>query len=431
MNRSRCLRHVAAAFVFGAGIVGAAFSASAQGMITEPMKIGVVLPVAAADAPDFQQAFVRGADQGAVLAEEEFSFNAEMLDMVFQIVRAPGGTPEEAVATAQRLVDEEGVYAIIGGYSDAEALALSEWAAEAHVPFVNVGSADDSLRNDNCQATTFHLEPSAAMYLDATAGWYVRAGFRSWLIVEDGTPASAAQHARLTEALTTRHFGVREVGTETIAPGASADQLPAAIQRTGADFVLLLQSPADQLTTMAALDAAGLDLQVTGFPYPETQSRAYFTAQQTAAPTIGTNNRVTSWEATLDAYGAREMNARYRGRFNEAMDPIAWSTYQAIKTLYEAAFFSGSLEADSVIAYMTNPGTVFDVYKGIGTSFRSWDHQLRQTLYLDKIADERVDNFDMALLVGELPAIYMPGTDPVERLDQIGDLEAQSTCRLQ
>ena len=35
---------------------------------------------------------------------------------------------------------------------------------------------------------------------------------------------------------------------------------------------------------------------------------------------------------------------------------------------------------------------------------------------------------DRAHLVGELPAIYMPGTDPVERLDQLGDLRPRARC---
>jgi len=34
----------------------------------------------------------------------------------------------------------------------------------------------------------------------------------------------------------------------------------------------------------------------------------------------------------------------------------------------------------------------------------------------------------MVSLVGELPAIYMPGTDPVERLDQLGDLRDRTRC---
>lgn len=419
-------RTAAGGFLMSAAL---AFPAAAQGMLTEPLRIGVILPVAPADAPGWEQAVARSAEQGAVIAEEEFVFNAEMLGMQMAVLRAPGGTPEDAVAAARRLVEEEGAYAIVGGYTDAEATALGAWAEGANVPFINVGAASDALRNDICFATTFHVEPSAAMYLDAMAGWYVRAGFRNWFILEDGSAASTAQHERLIRTIEDRHFGVREVGSMTVKVDEGAPpELATELDRTGADLLVLLVGAGDQLSVMADLDAAGLDIQVTGFPYPATQTRAYFAAQQQLAPTIGTNNRITSWEATLDAYGAREMNARYRGRFNEPMDPSAWSTYQAIKVLYEAAFFTGSLDPTTVMAYMTAPTTVFDVYKGIGTSFRRWDRQLRQTLYLDKIADTPAEAFNMALLVGELPAIYMPGTDPVERLDQLGDLEAQSTC---
>lgn len=429
MRRPQSLRLAGAGVLVAAAMAAASGPVAAQGMLSEPLRIGVVLPVAPADAPVWDLAVARGAEQGAVIAEEEFVFNAEMLGMQMAVLRAPGGSPEEAVAAAQRLVEDEGAYAIIGGYTDAEAAALGAWAQDANVPFVNVGAAGDILRSDMCFSTTFHIEPSAGMYLDAMAGWYVRAGFRNWFILGDGSYTSTEQHRRLTRTLQERHFGAREVGTIAMtAGGETPSDLLAELDRTDADLLVLLVSAADQLQVMSDLDAAGLDLQVTGFPYPETQTRAYFAAQQEAAPTIGTNNRITSWEATLDAYGAREMNARYRARFNEPMDPSAWSTYQAVKILYEAAFFTGSLDPATVVAYMTAPTTVFDVYKGIGTSFRPWDRQLRQTLYLDKIADTPEPAFNMALLVGELPAIYMPGTDPVERLDQLGDLAAQSTC---
>ncbi|MCW5719466.1 MAG: ABC transporter substrate-binding protein [Bauldia sp.] len=407
-----------------------ALPAAAQMIIAEPMRIGVIMPPVDPAAPAWEQSVARGAAQGALIAEDEFVFNAEMLGMQMSLVRATATTAEEAVAAATQLVEQDGVYAIIGGYDNAQAAAIGAWAEEANIPFVNVGGASDSLRNEACHATTFHLEPSAAMYIDAIAGWYVRAGFRRWYVVTDGSEESLAQQAHLTQTLQERHFGIRQVAQQTMAPGGPVpDNLVSEIARNNADFVLILMGAADQLAVMTALDQAGVDMQVTGFPYPETQTRAYFVAMQAAAPTIGTNNRVTTWEATLDAYGAREMNARYRQQFREPMDASAWATYQAVKILYEAAFFGGSLDPAAVVAFMAAPTSVFDVYKGIGTSFRPWDRQLRQTLFLDKISDEPVpDTFNMAILVGELPAIYMAGTDPVERLDQLGTTAAQSTC---
>ena len=110
------------------------------------------------------------------------------------------------------------------------------------------------------------------------------------------------------------------------------------------------------------------------------------------------------------------------------MDGPAWAAYMSVKMLYEAATFGGGVEADKVLAYLENPATNFDVYKGIGVSFRPWDHQLRQSLYLIKINPDADSALNLADLVGELPALYLPGTDPLERLDQLGDLERASPC---
>ena len=52
---------------------------------------------------------------------------------------------------------------------------------------------------------------------------------------------------------------------------------------------------------------------------------------------------------------------------------------------------------------------------------------LPQSLFLIKIrGDVEPDPFQIALLVGELPAIYMPGTDPIERLDQLAAMAEQT-----
>jgi hypothetical protein len=167
---------------------------------------------------------------------------------------------------------------------------------------------------------------------------------------------------------------------------------------------------------------------VTGFPYPEAQTRTFYRASRHAAPKLGAGHRISAWEATLDAYGARELNARYRMTYGEPMDDSAWAVYQGVKVLYEAAFFGGSTEPDAVLAYLSSPASVFDVWKGIGTSFRPWDGQLRQSIYLVKIDAAAQEPFTLASLVGELPAIYMPGTDVVERLDQLGDLAGVAAC---
>jgi hypothetical protein len=179
---------------------------------------------------------------------------------------------------------------------------------------------------------------------------------------------------------------------------------------------------------MGELDKAGVTAETTGFPFPEAQTRAFFAASAKAAPRLGVGHRATAWEPSLDAYGAREFNSRFLLRWNEPMEASAWTVYNGIKILYEGAAFGGSVATESVMAYLLNQASVFDIYKGVGVSVRPWDRQMRQSLYLVKINPEAETPMDFGLLVGELPAIYMPGTDLVERLDQLGDLEAQSRC---
>lgn len=393
-----------------------------------PVHIGIIRPPVA-DVDALMAPVARSAEQGAIMAEEEFDFNASMFGFDFAVVQheAQG---QDVIAAAEELVDTDEVFALAGGFDDEEARLLSEWAGERGVPFINLLSSDDALRNEMCNASTFHMSPSAAMYLDALAGWYVRAGFRNWFTIVGDTDQAQAQHERLLWGLGERHFGAREAGTATMASGGALDaDTIAAIESAGADFVVLLVPPQDQLSALAALEDAGLDLMVTGFPDPAAQTREFFVQSSEAAPNLGSGMRATAWEPTIDAYGARELNARYMQRWGDPMEQAAWATYQAVKAFFEAATFSGSTDADSVFEYLTAPNSVFDVWKGIGTSFRPWDHQMRQPLYLVDIDPDATEPRLVGQLVGELPAIYMPGTDPVERLDQLGDLEAQSRCQ--
>jgi ABC transporter substrate binding protein (PQQ-dependent alcohol dehydrogenase system) len=402
-----------------------ALPAWSQEPAPQSVRIGVILPETTDNALD--AAVIDAAIEGIAMAQDEFSFNAEMFGTAFEVITARS---DDVTAAAESLVANDDVLAVIGGFGAAEATALSQWSAQSGMPFINIGASSDALRNDLCGPTTFHVAPSAAMYLDALAGWYVRAGFRRWFVVQADDAESAAQYDRLQWTLDERFFGAEEVGHAVIAPGTglSAETLTE-LADSRADLVLLLVSPEDQLTAIAALDEAGVEANVAGFPYEETQTRDFFLALEDATTNLTANFRASAWEATLDAYGARELNARFRDRTGEPMEPSAWAAYQAIKIIYEAGFFSGSTEVASVLGYLENPQSVFDVWKGIGTSFREWDRQLRQPVYLVEINGAAEDAFSSGLLVGELPAIYMPGTEPLERLDQLGDLADRSTCR--
>ena len=419
---------LSAAVIVLCGAVGLLGPAVAQFGPEGPVRIGIILPEPpdGATAPwEFELASQY--EHGAILGEEEISFNAELLGVDFAVLYERATGPEEAVAAAERLL-EQGAFGIAGGYTIEEALALGAWAEEQTIPFMNLGVQSDLIRNDMCSATTFHIEASAAMYIDSLAGWYVRDGFRRWYVVSSNTEEGARLQERLTWALEERHFGVREVEQVTLTPETDAADIVSDFDRSGADLLVLLIDPAEQLEMMSALEEAGFQAEVAGYPYPATQTRQYFLELLRVAPSIA-HYRAALWEPTLDTSGAIEFNLRHRNRWEgQTMDGPSWSGYHAVKVLYDSATFSNTIDGAGVVEYLESPNAVIDLHKLLAGSFRPWDHQLRQSLYLSFVDPNADSLFRTGLIVGQLPALYLPGTDPLERLDQIGDLAAQNTC---
>ena len=89
-----------------------------------------------------------------------------------------------------------------------------------------------------------------------------------------------------------------------------------------------------------------------------------------------------SWEGTLTRFGADTLNQRFLTRFHEPMSSGAWNAWFAVKAIWESALRQKSGASQRIAEYLARDTTQFDGHKGTPLSFRSWDHQLRQPLYL-------------------------------------------------
>lgn len=418
--------------VLAAGLTGGRSLAAANK--NKEMRIGVVLPSQTGLSPIGGATSYRvpadAARKGVVMGEEEYARNAELLGRRLRVFVATAPDAQAARRAGARLIARKNVFALVGGFGTEQAMVLGDLAEQRAVPFFNIAASSDRLRGKGCGRYTFHIEASAAMYLDAMAAWYVHAGLRRYFFVVADTPEQKAHYQRMRGALENRHFGAEQAGHAVVAPNHPLyiDVLKQ-IRQAQPDVVVLMLDAVAQLDFLGQFETSGLtDIPVTGYPSPVAQTRTFYAASRNASARAGSGYRAALFEATLDAYGARELNARFRERWGQPMDPSAWAGYESIKMLYETAMFSGTLDGPGLVEYMENPNTAYDVHKGIGVSFRPWDHQLRQSLFLVKINPEAKRAWDLATLVGELPAIYKPGTDPVERLDQIGVMQGDSQC---
>lgn len=253
-------------------------------------------------------------------------------------------------------------------------------------------------------------------------------GSRRWFFVFPETQEGRALYRRAQHAIGNDPSGAQEVGYAAVPERPSYREVMEGIRNTEADVVLLLLDWRPQLDFLGYYEAAGLECDITGLPYPVTQTRDFFMSIQDAAPQQASGYRAALWEATLVGNGAKELNERFLERWGIPMDPPSWAAYQSVKILSDAVTATGAPSGPSLVNFLESPEAVFDVQKGVAVSFRSWDHQLRQPLYVVRGQTVDVNRRDLVELVSEVPGLTESDGSYAERLDRLGDLESGAPC---
>jgi len=377
------------------------------------LRVGLVAPDDAAG-----QALTRGVQLG----EEEAARTAQLFNKRVELASAPAAA--DPAAAAERLVREHGVIALVGGTDEQSALALADAADRLHVLFFNVGSPADALRGAECRRLAFHVDASAAMRTDAVADWLAGpGGARHWYFLHPPTAAGHALWGRARAALGQR--GGKEAGNADVAPDVT-DLRPLLrdAQKEGADAIFAALPPAQQMALAAQYRELAPPFQLAG-PFLDT---AAFRAVPVSAragvwPTL--------WYYERKPFGAGSLSGRYLDRFGLPMDAPGWAGWVALKMLWEATQRARTTDPAALAAFLVSEHAEFDGHKGVPLSFRPWDHQLRQPLYLLRPNPRPPDATDIFDVVMELPR---RGPDPslgtVALLDQLGDGPANAECHL-
>lgn len=363
------------------------------------------------------------------MGEEDVGHARPSGDHVLEVLVASAPDADAAARAAERLVALDGAKALCGGFGTDAALALSGIAAAHGIPFLNIGSPSDELRDERCGETTFHVEASAAMYLDALTESLARAGYRRWFVVTESGPRADRRVERFRRALHRPRLHAEEVGLSSIPPdGAGYAEALERIRTTEPDVVLMLFGWLDQLDFLGHYEASGLTPTVTGFPEPVAQTRSFYDASQDIAPRSGTGYRAALWEATARAHGAGELNDRFLARWGVPMDGPAWSAYASVQILAQTMAAGAARDGSDLVARLRHAASGFELHKGPGVSFRPWDGQLRQPLYLVEIEASGRTPRDRAHLVDTLPSSSGRDLDAAAELDRLGDLAGASSC---
>lgn len=369
---------------------------------------------------------------GVLIGDSSFGPEVEAADSALELLHSNTPTAHAAQRAVERIVATGRPTAIIGGVGEGQAEVIAAVAERAKVPFFNVGNTSDALRRA-CNRYTFHVESSAAMFLDVMAHWAAANGKKKPFVIHENTDAGNALLARFRTAVARHGAGATVAGSAIVKPEQPVyfNELNA-ITAAGADLIVLMIGAVDQIAFLAQEETVDMDIPCIVFPDQVSQTRDYISSVRVYAPLHNPRIRFASWDSSATAHGAENFNTRFHGRFSEPADPTAWTAFAAVRMITQAALKVGLQDSMAMVRYLEAPTSTFEVGKGPGISFRPWDHQLRQPIYQVRIDQDiewvRTDYMTwvgLGSVDGETPATVASVAD----LDRFGDTAADTNCR--
>lgn len=227
------------------------------------------------------------------------------------------------------------------------------------LPVLNIGTAADRLRQQDCRARLFHLLPSERMRSDALAQTLVS---RKWskLLLLAGPSAEDQQRAATAQA-SMKRYGLQVVASKPFK--LSADPR----ERELANPLLLTAGV--QYDAVWVVDSDGEFAR--SLPYRTVLPR----------PVVGDAGLVAlGWHAQFERFGAPQVVRRFTKATSRPMTAQDWAAWVGGKLL--VALATALPKGPNAAWAQALPQTTVDGSKGTTLSLRAWDGQLRQPMLL-------------------------------------------------
>lgn len=298
--------------------------------------------------------------EGAEVALKEVKFHGQNAGVEFALESAEAATAAELIKQVETL-QAKGVRFIL---SDLPAATLSEVASAfkgKDVVFFNVSAPDDSLRQAQCQAVVFHTLPNHAMQADALVQYLVAHKWKQVLVLEGEAPEDKLLTAAFERAA--KRYGAEIVAKRPFVLGNDP-------RERDKNNIALLTGDEDYDVVYIA-DSHG----------EFARNAAYQTLLP--RPVIGSEGlNALAWNWAWERHGAPQVEKRFEKKAERRMSDPDWAAWMAVKAVATAVQQTNGADFVKLRDFLTAPDTTLDGAKGNASSFRPWDHQLRQPLLL-------------------------------------------------
>ncbi|MDR4305391.1 ABC transporter substrate-binding protein [Chelatococcus sambhunathii] len=301
---------------------------------------------------------LRGAELGVADSNASGRFVGLRFDLKPTVVE-PGA--DIAAAFAEIAAREAPRFVVVNAPA-ADLLALADSPAAKDVVIFNVSATDTRLRDADCRARVLHVIPSRDMLADALMQFLT---FKRWMrILLVAGPSEGDRLYAEAVRRSARKFGLRIVEEKTFdARGADI--------RDSATDELTLATRGPEHDVVAVADEA--DEFGDALPYNTASPR----------PVVGTHGMTpAAWGGPVEAWAAVQLQDRFKKLAGRRMDSVDYSGWMAVHAVGEAAVQLKSADTAAISRLLFDDTFEVGGFKGRALSFRGWNGQLRQPVYL-------------------------------------------------
>jgi ABC transporter substrate binding protein (PQQ-dependent alcohol dehydrogenase system) len=387
-------------------IVTISLIASVTSVTAEPVEIGIGY-LGRADigqtlSPVEQPAHDDGI-AGARLAIEDNNTTGKFLNQRFNLDERRLKEGEDVAQAATELAGKTGF--ILADLPPDDLLKAADALRGRGTMLLNIGAADDRLREQDCRANVIHVAPTRSMLADGLAQYLVWKQWKRWLLVSGSHDNDKLFADALRRAAS--RFGAKIVEERTFEDTGGARRTDSGVTLIQRQMPVFTQK-APAYDVLVAADES--EVFASYLPYRSWDPR----------PVAGSAGlKPVSWDPAQDQWGAIQLQNRFMKLASRRMSALDMQAWTAARMIGEAASRAKSGDTKVLVDFLKGPDFSIAAFKGTRLTLRDWNLQLRQPVLL---ADGR-------MIVSVSPQEGF--LHQVSELDTLGVDRPETKCKLQ